>query len=301
MILTGNLLFHEIPENTFRIPHDRNRRQRIFSDLRGINVDMDEHFISRNDIRLVHRPVRHPRADHNQKIRFIHGTVCAEFSVISDHTEIHRMLRRHSADTHHRRNHRHAVLFCKTAEFFSRIGKQHAAPRTDQRLFRPFQLLCHFLDLYDMALYRGFIGAHGNFFRICKILDLRILDIDRHIDQDRAFPPGICDMESFLEHPRNIIYVFDQITVFYKGLHRPGNIRLLKNIAAEQFRIYLPGNTHKRNTVRKSRGNTGDHIGRAGTGSHRADPHLSGHSRKPVCRMGCVLLRSDQDRPDITL
>ena len=54
-------------------------------------------------------------------------------------------------------------------------------------------------------------------------------------NQHRAFSAGIGDMKSFLKDAWNVIHVFYQIAVFYKGFYRTGNISFLEYIASQQF------------------------------------------------------------------
>ncbi len=122
-----------------------------------------------------------------------------------------------------------------------------------------------------MPLYRGLIGPHKNIFRIGKILHLRILDIDGHIDQYGPLPAGSGNVERLLKDPWNILDIFYQIAVFDKRFHRSRDIRFLEYIASEQFRIYLSGNADQRYAVGKRRRNACDHIRSARAGSHRTD------------------------------
>ena len=141
-----------------------------------------------------------------------------------------------------------------------------------------------------------FIGAQTDFFRIFKSVDNRILDIDGHIDQNRPFPPGIGNVKCLFEDPRYLGRILYQIAVFDKRLHRTGDISLLEHIGADQLTVHLSRNTHKRNTVRKGRGNTGDHIRSPRAGCDGTDAHLSRHPGKPAGRMSRVLLRANQYR-----
>ena len=126
-----------------------------------------------------------------------------------------------------------------------------------------------------MPLDRGLVGAHIDLLRVLELINHRILDIDGDIDEHRPSAACVGDVESLLKNPGDIVYILDQIAVFDKGLHRAGNVCLLKGIAAQQIRMYLPGDAHQRNAVRKSGGDTGDHIGGTGAAGDGTDTGFS--------------------------
>ena len=82
-------------------------------------------------------------------------------------------------------------------------------------------------------------------------------------------------MKSLLENTGDFVCVLYQIAVFHKRFHRAGNIRLLEHVAADQFGVYLAGNTYQGNAVSKSRGDSCDHIGSSRAGGDGTDAHLS--------------------------
>ncbi len=172
-----------------RVPNQRNCRTYVFADLRRIHVNMDKHFVFRDQIGLVYRPVSYPRAHHEKEVRLVHGAVGKRLSVIAHHTVIHRMLGGHSADSHHGGNHGNAVFFRKCPKRILRLAKEHAAARTDQGAFRFSQLLDDLFYLRHIALYRRLVGTHIDFAGIFELRDGRILDINGDVDQHTTFPP----------------------------------------------------------------------------------------------------------------
>ena len=145
-----------------------------------------------------------------------------------------------------------------------------------------------------MSLDSRLIGPEIYFFRIVEILDHCILNVNGNVDQNRSFSSGIRNVKSFSEYSGNIIYILDQIAVFYKGFHSTGNISFLKHIASQKFAVYLPRNADQGDAVCKGGGNTGDHIGCPRAGSHSADPGSAGHPRHTAGSMSRILLRADQ-------
>ena len=83
---------------------------------------MDEHLVLRDDVRLIDCSVSHTRANHQKKVRLVHGPVRIGLPVISHHTVVHRMFRGHYADPHHGRDYRYTVFFREETQFFFRIA-----------------------------------------------------------------------------------------------------------------------------------------------------------------------------------
>ena len=218
---------------------------------------MYQYFVLGNQIRLAYRSVRYTGACHNQQIRFIHGTVGTGLSIIAHHTIVHRMVGGHYADPHHRGNNRNLMFFRKFPQFLPGAAQKHASAHTDNGSFRLFQFPDHFLNLHHMPLHRGLICAQIHFLRIFKPGNNRILNINGHINQYRPSPSCRSDVEGFFENTRNVVYIPDQVTVFYKRFRRTGYIRFLKHVGTDQFAAHLPCNTYKGNAVCKGGSNTG--------------------------------------------
>ena len=163
------------------------------------------------------------------------------------------------------------------------------------------QFLDNLFDLYGVPLDRGLISTQIYLFRIMEVFDNSILNINGNIDQYRTFSSGICNIKCLFEYPGNIIYVLYQITVFYKRFHRTGDIRLLEHITAQQFTVYLSGDTDQGNAVRKCRGNTRDDIRSTRSGSHRTHTGSAGHTCHTAGGMGSILFRPDQHCPDLRI
>ena len=218
----------------------RAKLPRVLSDFRGIHINVNQNFTFKNQIRLGNRTVCHPRTDHNDHIRLIHRTVPAGIAVVPDHTEKQRMISRKHAKPHHCADNRNVILFRKNPDQRRRAGKKSSAAGTQNRSFRPGKLRYDLFYLHRVSFDCRLVCAHFHFFRIEKMRKLFMLHIDRHIDQNRAFPSCRRDCESFLHDSGNILHVTNDIAVFDKGFAGTGNVRLLKNIAAHQRRIHLP-------------------------------------------------------------
>ena len=174
-----------------------------------------------------------------------------------------------------------------------------ATPGADQGTFGLFQFSHYLVDLFHVSFYRRFVRRHGNTFRIFKLIYFLVLYINGEINQHRSLPSCAGNVESFLHNMRNILRVADDVTVFYKRLTGAGNVSFLEHIAAHETAVYLAGDDNQRNTVRISRGNTGDHIRGAGAAGHRnyADPARK--ARITAGRMGRMLFVPNQHRLNI--
>ena len=80
-----------------------------------------------------------------------------------------------------------------------------------------------------MAFDLRLVTADRNFSRFL-ILKFLFLDINRHVNQYRALTSGGCNIKSLFKNPRNILYIFNKITIFYKRFTCTGDICFLKNI-----------------------------------------------------------------------
>ena len=200
----------------------------------------------------------------------------------------------HDTDSHHGRHYGNSVFFRKCPKLLLRLTEQYTASGTDNRPLCLFQFPDHLFDLYGMSLDRWFISAEVYLFRIMKILDRGILNINGNIDQHRSFSTGIGNIKRFPEYSGNIIYIFYQIAVFHKRFHSAGDVRLLEYIASQQFAVHLTGDTDQWNTVRKCCSNTRDNIRSARSGGYRTDSGSSGHSCHTAGSMCCILFGTDQ-------
>lgn len=106
----------------------------------------------------------------------------------------------------------------------------------------------------------GLVADYIYAFGVLKGLELVNLNIHRNINQNRAFTSGRCDVKRLFKYPRQILGLFNNVTVLYKRLARAGDVRLLKNVSAEQIAAHLSGNRDKRNRVGIRRGDTRNQV-----------------------------------------
>ena len=100
-----------------------------------------------------------PRTGNDQKVTVCHGTVCIRFSIISQHSEVQRVVFRHNADAHHRCYKRDIVLLTELADTFLTVSEDNTAAGTDQRLFRFIDRSDHFMHLWVISLCTWLVSA----------------------------------------------------------------------------------------------------------------------------------------------
>ena len=159
LVVTVKFFFLKILEDVFCITYQWNGRTRIFADLRRIHVNVHQHFVSCDEIRLTDRAICHSGSHHDQQIRFVHGTVGISLTVIAHHSIIKRMFGRHNTDTHHGGHHGNTVFFRKAAQLLLGLTEQDSSSGTDNGTFRPLQLFDNLLDLHGMSFDGRLVGT----------------------------------------------------------------------------------------------------------------------------------------------
>ena len=117
-----DLMFIDLPEHMTDVTDQRNRRPDIFSDFRGIDIDVHQHLVFPDQLGTVHGAVRDTRADHQQQIRLVDRAVRVRTAVVSHHAEIQVAAGGHHADAHHRGHDRNLIPFRKSADLVDRAG-----------------------------------------------------------------------------------------------------------------------------------------------------------------------------------
>ena len=172
------------------------------------------------------------------------------------------MLLRHYAHAHHRVYDRNVELLAEVPDCLLPVSENDTAAGTDKRLFRFVYSFDYPSELAHVDLYLRLVSADGYSVRICKrLFQLSVLHIHRNVNEDRSFTSGRSYVESFLEHPRDVIRILDKIAVLDEGLRRASHVSLLEHIASQQVTRDLTGDRHDRNAVgiscRQSRNEVG--------------------------------------------
>ena len=114
------------------------------------------------------------------------------------------------------------------------IAENRTAAYADQRFMCMGQYVHNLANLKIIAFHCRFIATNADFIHR-HIINLFLLNIQRHINQHRTAASRRCNVESFLENTWDLSGISDKITVFNKGFCRTSNICFLKYILAQQF------------------------------------------------------------------
>ncbi len=262
---------------------------------------MYQNLILCNQIRLGNGAVRYPGADHQDHVRLVHGAVSVFLPVVAHHAVEHRILGRKNAESHHGADSRNSEHFGKLLHLALRVRKMHTAADAQNRALRMGKLRKDLADLYRMAFHGRLVGPHGDGLRILKPADRLLLYVKGQIDQDRSRASCSCNVKGFLKDPRDLLGAAHDVAVLDEGLHRAGNVRLLKDVAAHLVGIHLSGDADHGNAVRKGRCNSGDQILRPGAAGYCYNAGLAGDSGIAAGGMRRTLLLPDQNGADIRL
>ena len=216
------------------------------------------------------------RADHDDHVGVVHGPVSVSLTVVAHHSVEEEMVSGKNAESHHSAHHGNILILHKSAHFFPGAAAQvHAAADADNRPFGLLEFFDHFFDLDRVTGHCGLVGPDADALGVREFADLRLLHVDRDIDEDRSLSAGAGNVEGLLHDPGNIRCLAHYIAEFDERLAGAGHIDLLEDVAAHKAAVHLAGDADQRDTVRESRGNTRDQVGRAGTARDNGDADLA--------------------------
>ena len=102
-------------------------------------------------------------------------------------------------------------------------------------------------------------------------------------------------MECLLENSGQILGFLNNVAVLYKRLARARDIRLLKDVSAEQIASYLTCDGYHRNRVGVRGGNTRDQVCSARSRGRNANARFAAAARVSACRVSRVLLLTNKN------
>ena len=112
-------------------------------------------------------------------------------------------------------------------------------------------------DLAGMALGGRLIGADFRLFRVIEP-GFPALHVHGHVHQHRAGAAALGNVKSFLYDAADFLFVFHQVAVLDKGLHRPGDVRFLEHVPPQQPGIHLAGEDDQGDGIHVGGGNAAD-------------------------------------------
>ena len=220
----------------------------------------------------------------------------------AEHAEPLRIGRRIGAEPHQRRCDR---ITGEPHEFAQQVARHRAgiddaAAGVEQRTLGSGDHLDRGFDFVRIALQLRPIGLVLDILRplIHAFCELNIL---RNIDHHRTGPAVGRDVESFVQHARQVFDILHQIIVLGAGARDADGVAFLEGIVADQVRRHLSGDADDRNRIHQRVGQAGHRIGGAGAGGHQHAADLAGGARIAFRRMHRALLVADEDVLDVLL
>ena len=293
--------FVELFQDVFDVADERDRRTRVLADLGGIDVNMDQDLVLCDQVRLADGAVRHAGADHDDHIRVIHRPVAVRLAVVADHAVEKEVLGRKRSKSHHSGHNGDIIGLHEFAQLFFGAAQMDAAARADNGPLCFIELLNDLFDLHRVSVDRGLVGADIDGLGVLEFADLRLLYVDRDIDEDGAFTAGAGNVKGLFDDPGDIRGSAHDIAEFYEGLAGAGDIDLLEHVASHEIAVNLSRDAHQRDTVRERSSNSRDQIRRAGAACCNRNADLARDPRVAARLMRRVLFLAHKDRLDIRI
>mmetsp|Transcript_6804 Transcript_6804/g.11684 ORF Transcript_6804/g.11684 Transcript_6804/m.11684 type:complete len:270 (+) Transcript_6804:1302-2111(+) len=226
------------------VAHDRHVGDLVLVNFCRVDVDVNDLGVLGELFKLAGDTVVEADAKCKEEVRVMHRVVRVHRPVHSEHLE--RLLVGHweGAESHESLGHRDSSASDQLTDL---VGGVEGAASNVQDWF--FGLSDGEGDLFHVCS-----GGRGRKLVPFKIHGVRpdrggqlLLDIFGNIDEYRSRPTGFCDMESGLDHPRNLVDGSNQMVVFRYGPSDFHDGSFLKGILPYQMPRHLPGNTHEWN------------------------------------------------------
>ena len=211
-------------------------------------------------------------------------------SVSADHAHIQGVVGGDEADTHHGLDHGDGTALSQLQQFGTGVGQPNAAAGADEGLTGTGNGLYHTLDLQIVALDAGLITPDIHLLRIMEASQVLLLHVNGNINENRTGTAGGGNVEGLLDHPGDVVGVFDQVAVLGEGSHRAGDVHFLEDIPAQQMAGHLAGDGHHGDGVHVGGGDTGNKVGRSRAAGYHAHTHLAADACIAGSHMARVLL-----------
>ncbi len=243
------------------------------AELGGLDVDVDERAALGVDGQVAGVPVGPAVADAQDEVRLQEVRVAvAVRGLQADHAGVQLVVVGEDAPAHQGRDDRGARQLGELDEEFAGIGVDDAATGDDHRALgceqEPDRLL-------DLGAGRGRLVDGQRLVRLRVELDLRQLDVDRQVDEDRAGAARPHQMEGLLKHAGNLRGLQDGRRGLGHRLGDRGDVDGLEVLLVKLGHRCLAGDAEDRNGVGDRRVQPGDHVGPGGPRRTDADADVS--------------------------
>ena len=270
----------------------------VLVDLRGVDVDVDDPPVLGELAELARHPVVEPDAEGEQEVGLVDRVVRVDRPVHAEHAEAEIMVRRHRAQPLQGHGDRDARLVDELAQLFRRPRGDHAAAAVEDGSPALLDRLGDRADGLGRGRRRQAIAGEVHRDVVIRVRDGGVLDVLGDVDQHRAGAAGRGDVEGFLDDPRDVLRVLDEVMVLGD---RPADLdhrRFLERVGADDLGGDLPGDGDDRQRVELGVGQAGDEVQGAGAGGRHHDAGPAGDAGVALGREDAALLVAGEDRPD---
>ncbi len=284
------------------VADDRNVDLDVLVDRGRIDVDVDLPRAGREGVEPAGDAVVEARADADHQVAIVHRPIRFPGAVHAEHAEPLRIGRGIGAEPHQRRGDGKAGELHQLAQQVARLraGIDDAAAGVEQRTLGVLHQLDRGLDAVEVALELGLIALVLEILRP-GIDALGELDVLRDVDDHRARPAALGDVERLVQHAREVGDRLHQIVVLGARARDADGVAFLEGVVADEMGRHLPGDDDERDRIAQGVGEPGDRIGGAGTGGDQHAADLAGRARIALGRVHGALLVPHQDVRDLLL
>ena len=257
---------------------------------------MDEPALADVGRKRARMAVRETAADTEHDVGFQEDVVADRLADLDAAVAgVQRMVLRDAALGHIGGDDRDRKLFRKLHDLVGAVREHAAAAHDDDRLLRFLQ---HCRCRGDI------LGLRRGHFDRCRLvgidvkLDLRLLDVQRKLDQHRARAAGTHQPERFLHDGRKLRGILDRPCLLGHGLCDLGHIHALEGLLLQLVPVRLADDREHRHRVDERGVKAGHEVGRAGAGGADRQRDLMLCAEVAVRRMHAGFLMTHREMLD---
>ena len=224
----------------------------------------------------------------DDKVGVIEGHVGGVGAVHAAHAEPEGILRGEAADAHEAAGHGDMQGFGHFRDGRGSVRKNDAAAGENHRIAGLLDFLDSLVELADVGLVRGIVGAHINRLGPHK-LGFAYLHILGQVHQHGSGTARTREEERLTNRRGEIPDVLHEIVMLRAGAGDAGDIDFLERVIADEPCGDLPGKENERNGITVCSGQTRYRIGGAGAGSYQCCSYLTGSAGIAVSGMKSCL------------
>src|SRR5690606_4808495 len=244
------------------------------ADLGGFDVDVDEGAAGRVDVDAPGVAVGPAVADAEHEVGLQEGRVAvAVRGLEADHAGVELVVVGDDAPAHEGGHDGHAGQFGELDEEVGGVRADDAAARDDQRTLGRVQ---QGEGLLDLGAGGGGAVDRQRLVGVGVELNLRLLDVDRQVDQHGAGPPGAHQVERLLEDARHRGRLQHGDRPLGEGRVDRGDVDGLEVLLVDHRGRGLAGDAQDWHGVAGRGVQAGDHVGAGGAGGADADTDVAG-------------------------